>query len=144
MIPNAEQLARGDVIATVLDYLYVAGPRKTAELLAIINRHFNPPHPRGKGRKKGETKYDQMALLEKMLEVDLADPKEAGRALTALAKKLHNETPGQFGASVVGIRKRMARLRTLAGDIQRPDLVKWNALFDPKYPTISGPSDTDT
>ena len=99
MIPNAEQLARGDVIAAVLDYLFVAGPRKKTELLAILIRRFNPPPPRGKGRKKGETKYDQMALLEKMLEVDLADPKQAGRALTALAKKLHNETPRQFGAS---------------------------------------------
>jgi hypothetical protein len=131
MSSEAEQLARREVVETVQRYMSVTGPRKTAQLLAAINRYLDPP--RRRGREKGETKYDPMALIEKMLEVDLTDPKRAGRALTALATKLHSETPQQFGASVVGIRKRMARLRPLAADIQRPDRDKWNTLFDPKY-----------
>src|SRR3954468_2619049 len=112
MNTDAEKLARGEVIEAVFHYISVAGSRKAAELLAVLNRHLGPPRQRGK--QKGETKYDQMALLEKMLEVDLTDPRQAGRALTVLANKLHDERPGQFGASVDGIRKRMARLRTIA------------------------------
>jgi plasmid stabilization system protein ParE len=118
------------LIDAAFDFAGDAGEEEAARVIAKLAEKMNPnpvrKPTRGRGRPIGKSALDPFPLLMQMARIDLTDRRNRGRALTALAHRLHGDRDANYGATPEAIRKRMERLLR---DVLKP--LHINALMPP-------------